>query len=96
MTVDSSIRASFACHGHLRASLNLGNPILANIDPTSGKPFGVSIDLAVELARRLGVDVELIAFDTAGRSVQAASRASPSLRPTPWSRDFSWCATNQR
>jgi polar amino acid transport system substrate-binding protein len=73
MTVDSSIRASFACHGHLRASLNLGNPILANIDPTSGKPFGVSIDLAVELARRLGVDVELIAFDTASRSVQAVT-----------------------
>lgn len=73
MTVDFKIKASFAPRGHLRASLNLGNPLLANTDPVSGKPFGVSIDLAMSLGQQLGVDVELIAFDTAGKSVQAVT-----------------------
>lgn len=73
MTADPSVRASFAPHGYLRASLNLGNPILANTDNTSGKPFGVSIDLAMEFGRRLGVEVELVAFDTAAQSVHAVT-----------------------
>jgi polar amino acid transport system substrate-binding protein len=73
MTVDPSIKASFAPQGHLRASINLGNPILAGVDPATGKPSGVSIDLAMEFGRRLGVDVELMTFDTAGKSVQAVA-----------------------
>lgn len=73
MTVDHSIKASFTPQGHLRASINLGNPILAGIDPATGKPSGVSIDLAMEFGRRLGVDVELMTFDTAGKSVQAVA-----------------------
>lgn len=73
MTVDPAIKASFAPCGHLRASLNLGNPILARMDTASGKPSGVSIDLAMELGRLLGVEVELIAFDTAAKSVQAVT-----------------------
>lgn len=59
--------------GTLRASINLGNPILANKDPETGVPFGVSIDLAREFARWLGVALELVVFDTAGKSVQAVS-----------------------
>jgi len=73
VTVDPPIKASFAPGGHLRASINVGNPILANINTVTGKPFGVSIDLAMELARRLAVDLELITFDTAGKSVQAVT-----------------------
>ncbi len=61
MTIDA-----FTPAGRLRASINLGNPILANADPSTGKPFGVSIDLAHEFARRLGVELELVVFDTAG------------------------------
>ena len=37
----------------------------------SGQPFGVSVDLARALAQRLGVDIELIVFNTAGKSVDA-------------------------
>ncbi len=59
--------------GQLRASINLGNPILANKDPSSGRPFGVSVDLAMEFGRRLGVPVELIVFDAAGKSVEAVT-----------------------
>jgi polar amino acid transport system substrate-binding protein len=41
--------------GKMRAPINLGNPILAMQDPSSGELRGVSVDLAYELARRLEV-----------------------------------------
>lgn len=62
---------TFAPTGKLRASINLGNPILANADPETGEPFGVSIDLARAFAQQLGVELELVVFDSAGKSVQA-------------------------
>ena len=68
-----SLVRAFAPHGRLRASINLGNPILAGKDAASGAPKGVSIDLAGEFARRLGVPLELVVFDTAGKSVDAVS-----------------------
>ena len=37
--------ASFAPTGVLRASINLGNPILAGRDAATGEPAGVSVDL---------------------------------------------------
>jgi polar amino acid transport system substrate-binding protein len=69
-----SIRAAFTPTGKLRASLNLGNPILANRDAATGQPYGVSIDLANEFARRLGVEIEQVVFDTAGKSVDAVTQ----------------------
>lgn len=71
MTIDSSIIAAFTPTGRLRASINLGNPILANRDPATGEACGVSVDLAREFARRLGVEIELVVLDTAGKSVEA-------------------------
>ena len=56
--------------GKLRAAINLGNPMLASRD-AAGQPRGVSVDLARELARRLGVPVELTTFDAAGKVVEA-------------------------
>lgn len=67
----NSLIQQFAPTGKLRASINLGNPILANKNPQTGEPFGVSIDLAREFAQRLGVDIELVVFDAAGKSVEA-------------------------
>jgi polar amino acid transport system substrate-binding protein len=61
--------SSFAPNGRLRASINLGNPILAARGPSG--PQGVSVDLATELARQLGVGLELVVNDTAANSVQA-------------------------
>ncbi|MDQ0011958.1 polar amino acid transport system substrate-binding protein [Variovorax boronicumulans] len=63
--------SAFAPGGTLRASINLGNPILANRDAASGEPVGVSVDLAREFARRLGVAVELVVFEKAAASVDA-------------------------
>ena len=55
--------------GKLRAAINVGNPVLAARG--SPEPTGVSVDMARELARRLGVPVELIVFDAAGKVVEA-------------------------
>jgi len=65
--------SSFTPTGKVRASINLGNPILANQDPVSGEPVGVSVDLARAFATRLNVELELVVFDAAGKSVQAVS-----------------------
>jgi polar amino acid transport system substrate-binding protein len=66
--------ASFlAPSGTLRASINLGNPILAKKD-AAGRPVGVSVDMATELAKRLGLPLELVVFDAAGKSVDALSQ----------------------
>jgi polar amino acid transport system substrate-binding protein len=53
--------------GTLRAAINLGNPVLAQRDPKTGAPKGVSVDLALALGRRLGVPVALIPYDAAGK-----------------------------
>lgn len=73
MTLDPAILQALAPHGVLRASINLGNPILANTDKTLGAPGGVSVDLARAFAERLGVGLELVVFDTAGKSVEAVA-----------------------
>jgi polar amino acid transport system substrate-binding protein len=56
--------------GKLRAAINLGNPILASRG-ADGELRGVSVDLAREAARRLGVSIELVAFNAAGKVVEA-------------------------
>ncbi len=56
--------------GKLRAAINLGNPVLASRG-AGGELQGVSVDLARELAQRLNVPVELLPFDSAGRTVEA-------------------------
>jgi polar amino acid transport system substrate-binding protein len=61
--------------GKLRAAINLGNPILANKDSVTGEPKGVSVDLSRELAKRLGVPLELVTFNSAGRVVDAVKAA---------------------
>jgi polar amino acid transport system substrate-binding protein len=73
MTVQQGPASKLAPTGKLRAAINLGNPILAGLDEASGQPFGVSVDLAHELANRLGVDAQLVVVDAAGKSVEAVT-----------------------
>ena len=56
--------------GRLRASINLGNPVLARRDTTTGVLAGVSIDLARALADEIAVPLDLIVVDGAARSVE--------------------------
>jgi polar amino acid transport system substrate-binding protein len=69
--------ADLAPGGKLRAVINFGNPILAKKDAATGEPAGVSVDLAHELARRLGVPAELVTVPSARQAVEtlAANRA---------------------
>jgi polar amino acid transport system substrate-binding protein len=64
--------ADLAPSGKLRAAINFGNSVLAQRDPTGGPPRGVSGELARELGRRLGVPLEYVAFDAAGKVFEAA------------------------
>jgi polar amino acid transport system substrate-binding protein len=59
-----SVRADLASTGKLRAAVNYGNFILATRDRATGESRGVAIDLTNEVARRLGVPVEIVAYDS--------------------------------
>lgn len=69
----TDLARAFAPTGRLRASINTGNPILAAADAQAGAR-GVSVDLARGFAERLGVPLELVVFDTAGKSVDAVTQ----------------------
>lgn len=58
-----------APNGVLRASINLGNPVLAQGTPEA--PFGVTVDIAREIGARLDLPVELLCFDAARKSYEA-------------------------
>jgi polar amino acid transport system substrate-binding protein len=62
--ITPAVRADLAPTGKLRAGINYGNFILATKDRVSGESRGVAVDLAQELGRRLGVPVEIIAYDS--------------------------------
>ncbi len=66
----AAVRAELGAPGTLRAAINYGNPILASRG-ADGQPRGVSVDLAREAARRLGVAAELVTFTSAGSVVDA-------------------------
>ncbi|CAB5715605.1 cystine transporter subunit [Delftia tsuruhatensis] len=73
MTLSSQLLSTLAPLGRIRACINTGNPILARLD-AEGRPVGVSIDLARRLAQQLGLELELVVFDTAAGSVDAVTR----------------------
>ena len=56
----TDIVQDLAPSGTLRAAINFGNPVLVQKDSVTGEPRGVSVDLARELSRRLGVSVETL------------------------------------
>ena len=73
MTDRGTAVAALAPAGELRATINLGNPILARRDPAGGGVRGVSVDIANELARRLGVAAKLIVLDAAAQAVETVT-----------------------
>lgn len=74
MNISPEVVEAFAPLGKLRAAINLGNPLLAGRDARTGEPCGVSVDMAGEWARLLGVDLEFVSFNTAGESVEAVTQ----------------------
>jgi polar amino acid transport system substrate-binding protein len=69
LNASSAVVADLAPGGVLRASINLGNPVLAQGTPA--EPRGVTIDIGGEIAARLGVQVEFVCFTAARDSFQA-------------------------
>lgn len=74
--ISQSIRSELAPGGILRVGINYGNPVLAKRDPVSGALSGVAVDLARELARRVEIPLELIAFESAGKMFDALKTAA--------------------
>jgi polar amino acid transport system substrate-binding protein len=68
--VSAAHAALLAPGGRLRASINLGNPILARRN-AAGEVTGVSVDLSTRLAELLGVPLDLRVVEAAARSVEA-------------------------
>jgi polar amino acid transport system substrate-binding protein len=69
----ADIRAALAPTGRLRTGMNFSNTILTQRDRGDGQPGGVASELARELGRRLGVEVDFIAYDSPGEVVDAIS-----------------------
>src|SRR5919108_126453 len=70
-TIPRNVVTELAPTGKLRAAFNFGNSVLAQKDPTSGEPRGVSAELARELAKRLALPIEFFTFDAAGKVFDA-------------------------
>jgi polar amino acid transport system substrate-binding protein len=66
-----SLVQEFAPSGVLRIGVNYGNPVIAQKDAAGGEPRGVGPELGRELARRLGVPVAYVTYDTAGKMADA-------------------------
>ncbi|GIG68149.1 transporter substrate-binding domain-containing protein [Phytomonospora endophytica] len=73
----AAIARDLAPTGTLRASINLGNPVLAQGTPDA--PGGVTVDIARELAARLGLPLELLCFDAARKSFEAMTEGRADL-----------------
>jgi polar amino acid transport system substrate-binding protein len=74
--VSAALRAEFAPSGTLVMGVNYGNPVIVQKDPAGGDPRGVGAELARELARRLGVPLRYVSFDTARTVADAAKQGS--------------------
>lgn len=70
---------SMAPAGTLRAVINLGNPILAHQDKSTGELFGVSVDLARALAEELQLPLSLMPVDSAAKSVEAVTQGTADI-----------------
>jgi polar amino acid transport system substrate-binding protein len=67
----AAVLADLAPKGVLRAAINFGNPVLAQRNAQSGQPQGVSVRLATALGEHLGVPVEFVTYEAAGKVFDA-------------------------
>jgi polar amino acid transport system substrate-binding protein len=70
-TVPADVLKDFAPTGKLRAAINMSNIVLVQKDSATGAPKGITPDLARELATRLGLPLDLVIFESAGRVTDA-------------------------
>jgi polar amino acid transport system substrate-binding protein len=65
--ITQAVRSEIAPSGKLRVGLNHGNFLLVTPGSSANDPRGVAPDVARELGRRVGVPIEFIKFETAGK-----------------------------
>ncbi|MFM0045682.1 ABC transporter substrate-binding protein [Paraburkholderia sediminicola] len=71
----NEVKGSIAPTGKLRVAINFGNVVLAQRDPVTSEPKGVSVDLARIVSDRLDLPVEFNYFDSAGKVFDAVAQA---------------------
>ena len=67
--------SELAPSGKLRVGINHSNFLLVNRDSAFGAPKGVAPDLAIELAKRAGLEIQWASFDAAGKLADAVKDA---------------------
>ncbi|MGZ5174635.1 MAG: ABC transporter substrate-binding protein [Burkholderiales bacterium] len=72
MAVSPAVLSELAPTGKLRVGLNMSNFLLTRTDSATGEPAGVAVDLGRELARRLGLTIELVPYPNPGALADAA------------------------
>ncbi len=70
--MSQQVKAELAPTGVLRAGINLSNFLLVTGKTETGDPVGVAPDMASEIARRLGVPVQYVAYKTPGELADMA------------------------
>ncbi|MFD9904635.1 transporter substrate-binding domain-containing protein [Streptomyces sp. NPDC059063] len=75
--MDAELAHDLAPTGVLRASINLGNPVLAQGTPE--EPSGVTVALAREVGARLALPVRFLCFDAARKSYAAMAEGRADL-----------------
>lgn len=70
--MSQDVISEIAPNGTLRAGINMSNFLLVTGRTPDGDPDGVSPDLAREIAKRLGVDIKLVPFESPDKLVDAA------------------------
>jgi len=73
-SVPADVVKDLAPTGKLRAAINLGNIVLAQGTPEA--PRGITVDLARELAKRLGLELQMTTYDAAGKVFEALKAGS--------------------
>ena len=69
--VSPDVLKDLAPTGRLRAAINFGNGVLAQKGPAN-EPKGITPDLATALGKRLGVPVEFVTYEAAGKVFEGA------------------------
>jgi polar amino acid transport system substrate-binding protein len=71
MTPSPAAKSELTPKGKLRVGINYGNFLIVSKYAPGTEPVGVAPDLGRELGRRLGVAVEFVAYDAAGKLADA-------------------------
>ena len=73
VTPNPAVVAELAPNGVLRAGINLSNFLLVTGRAANGDPQGIAPDMAGEIAARLKVPLELIAYESPGKLADAVA-----------------------